>query len=232
MQTSHQSKISEYTAKGWWTDQSLIQIFDSVTASVPSRLAIIDAPNRADFAFGLPRRLTYQDASRCADNFAAALFAQGVRQGDRLLVQLPNIAELLLLYLAASRLGAIISPIPMQYGRHELQQIIAILRPRLLISITQYKGQNIAEAHHASFPDVLSVAIGPKAGGEVELISDTHKPLQSRQPQKPTLQLSPFQEMISSQYAGHRAPLVNLRECRAVIITGSTKAMPYKMPFI
>ena len=172
MQTSHQSKISEYTAKGWWTDQSLIQIFDSVTASVPSRLAIIDAPNRADFAFGLPRRLTYQDASRCADNFAAALFAQGVRQGDRLLVQLPNIVELLLLYLAASRLGAIISPIPMQYGRHELQQIIAILRPRLLISITQYKGQNIAEAHHASFPDVPSVAIGPRADGEVGLISD------------------------------------------------------------
>ncbi|MBL8629931.1 MAG: acyl--CoA ligase, partial [Rhodospirillaceae bacterium] len=173
MQTSSKAAIAEYTAKGWWTDDTITQFFDKVAAEVPARTALVDAPNRPDIAFGPQRRLTYTETSTAVARVVAALYAAGVRQGDKLLVQLPNIAELLLVYLAAARLGAIISPAPMQYGRHELQQILAVLRPKLLIAITQFKKENFAKTHHDSFPDLQILAFGPNTDKGIGTIDDT-----------------------------------------------------------
>ncbi|MDX2142078.1 MAG: class I adenylate-forming enzyme family protein [Rhodospirillaceae bacterium] len=173
MQTSSPAKIAEYTAKGWWSDQTFTQLFDSTTAAVPTRLAILDAPNRPDIAFGAARRLTYAEASACAQRIAAALHAAGVRQGDSVLVQLPNIAELLLTYIAVARLGAIISPVPMQYGRHELGTINKVLRPRALVSLTKFKTEDVAAQLHEAFPELPVLAFGPPSHRGVQRLDDT-----------------------------------------------------------
>ncbi|MBL8642462.1 MAG: acyl--CoA ligase [Rhodospirillaceae bacterium] len=172
MQTSSQAKIAEYTAKGWWTERTYAQLFDKTAGEVPTRMALVDAPNRPDFAFGAQRRLTYAEAATGATRVAAALYDAGVRQGDRVLVQLPNIIELILVYIAVARLGGIISPAPMQYGRHELTEINKVLKPKLFVSLTQFKGQNVAAQHHESFPDLPLLAFGPAAAG-LKTIDDT-----------------------------------------------------------
>lgn len=173
MQTSSKAKVDEFTAKGWWSDQTLTQLFEAACATVPTRTALVDAPNRSEFSFGTQRRLSYQQALDASHRLAAHLYSVGIRQGDRVLVQLPNIVELLLLYLAVSRLGAIISPVPMQYGRHELNEIIGVLKPRLLISLSCFKGENIARAHHASFPTLPIMAFGPDVAGPIIALDDT-----------------------------------------------------------
>ncbi len=173
MQTSSKAAIAEYTAKGWWSDETITKFFDSVADAVPTRTALVDAPNRPDLAFGPQRRLTYAETRTAVNRTVAALYAAGVRQNDRILVQLPNIAELLLVYLAAARMGVIISPAPMQYGRHELQQILAVLRPKLLISLTSFKKDNVAKTHHESFPDLQILAFGPGADKNIGTIDDT-----------------------------------------------------------
>jgi acyl-CoA synthetase (AMP-forming)/AMP-acid ligase II len=166
LQTSSAEKIAEYTAKGWWSERTYADLFDDIAGQVPTRIALVDALNRADFAFGAPRRLTYAEASVAATRVAAALYAAGVRQGDRVLVQLPNIVELILVYIAIARLGAIISPAPMQYGRHELNEINTVLKPKLFVSLTSFKGQNVAAQHKASFPELRILSFGP--GGSID----------------------------------------------------------------
>jgi acyl-coenzyme A synthetase/AMP-(fatty) acid ligase len=54
---------------------------------------------------------------------ARSLFRAGVRQGDVVGVQLPNIAELAMVYISVARLGAIACPFPIQYAEHELVQM-------------------------------------------------------------------------------------------------------------
>jgi acyl-CoA synthetase (AMP-forming)/AMP-acid ligase II len=173
LQTSSKANIDEFTAKGWWGDLTLTQLFETACAAVPTRTALVDAPNRSAFAFGEQRRLSYQQTLDASHRLAANLYSIGLRQGDRVLVQLPNIIELLLLYLAISRLGAIISPVPMQYGRHELNEIIGVLNPRLLISLSRFKGENIAQNHHASFPNLPVMAFGPDVTGPIITLDDT-----------------------------------------------------------
>ena len=67
-----------------------------------------------------PRRLTWAQVARAVDGVATELLRAGLRDGDVVGVQLPNIAELAIVYLAGMRLGVIISPFPAQYREHEV----------------------------------------------------------------------------------------------------------------
>ena len=74
-------------------------------AEDPDRLALItvDAEGRSD-------RHTYADIARRAGQLANLLTDQGIRQGDRVIVMLPRIAEWQIAMVALTRLGAV--PIP------------------------------------------------------------------------------------------------------------------------
>jgi acyl-CoA synthetase (AMP-forming)/AMP-acid ligase II len=57
------------------------------------------------------------------DRLAASLLRTGIRAGDVVGVQLPNIAEFVATYLAVIRIGGIVSPLPVQYREYELEML-------------------------------------------------------------------------------------------------------------
>lgn len=129
-----------YRLAGWWGDRTLAQMFAANAARQPERIAVIDAPNRAEIAFGSQMRLTYAELGAEVDRIAAALFDRGLRKGAIVLVQMPNISELVALYFACARIGAVVSPVPVQYRAHEIKQIVEILRPDAFVCCTRVKG--------------------------------------------------------------------------------------------
>ncbi len=135
-------KRFRYRVSGWWGDRTLDQMFRSNAARHPERTAVIDAPNRAELAFGTPARLTYAQLSAEVDRVAAVLLDRGVRKGAVVLVQMPNISELVVLYFACARIGAVVSPIPIQYRAHEIKQIVDILQPDAFVCCTKVKGSD------------------------------------------------------------------------------------------
>jgi acyl-CoA synthetase (AMP-forming)/AMP-acid ligase II len=62
------------------------------------------------------------------------LRAQGVRQGDRLCVQLANCVELIDLYLACVRLGVIFVPVNVLYREREVAHIRTDPAPGLFVT--------------------------------------------------------------------------------------------------
>jgi 2,3-dihydroxybenzoate---[aryl-carrier protein] ligase len=86
-----------YREKGYWRDRSLAQEFADVFAEFGPRVALIDGE----------RRFTYAEIDRLSDNLALNLLALGVKPLDRIVLQLPNTAEFVLLYVALQKLGAI-----------------------------------------------------------------------------------------------------------------------------
>ncbi|MGO4390384.1 class I adenylate-forming enzyme family protein [Variovorax sp. M-6] len=121
-----QHKIDDYTARGWWGSITLWELFRNNLAAHPDDEAVVDAPNRADFAHGAPRRLTWSQLGDEIDRFCLVLLAEGIRRDEVLVVQLPNCIEQFVVYLACARLGIIATPVPIQYREHELTQILEI----------------------------------------------------------------------------------------------------------
>jgi 2,3-dihydroxybenzoate-AMP ligase len=88
---------ARYREQGYWTGDVLAEIGRRWARSDPDRIAIVAGD----------RRLTYGELDTLADRRAAGLRRLGVRDRDRIVVQLPNVPEFAISALAMFRLGAI-----------------------------------------------------------------------------------------------------------------------------
>ncbi|MFJ2772013.1 (2,3-dihydroxybenzoyl)adenylate synthase [Streptomyces sp. NPDC087300] len=88
-----------YRAAGWWRGETFGQMLRDRTAEHPDRIAIVDPAS--------DRRWTYAELDLRADRLAAGLLARGIAKGDKVVVQLPNIAEFFETVFALFRIGAL-----------------------------------------------------------------------------------------------------------------------------
>ncbi|MFK7954910.1 MAG: class I adenylate-forming enzyme family protein [Lysobacterales bacterium] len=194
MLTSSKQRIDEMTQHGWWGEDRLDDLFLRAVSGSPQRTALVDPPDRSTLTDGSPMRWTFSDLAVLADNLAADLYARGLREDDIVVVQLPNIAELAILYLALGKLGVILSPVPMQYGPFELSKASELLNPKAYISVSRFKGEAFAEAHGSSFAsDCTMLCFGnavPADMGALRLDNDTQRDNAAATQYQQTLELS------------------------------------------
>ncbi len=113
---------------------TLSEIFNAAVAAAPDRLALADAPNRADFFGGEPQRFTWSELDAAVDSLASVLADAGAGPDGPVAIQLPNVHELVVTLLACFRLGARAVPFPIQHRRHELTQGVRVAKPRLFVT--------------------------------------------------------------------------------------------------
>lgn len=130
-------RIRDYTARGWWGRRTLADLAAGHVAARPTAEALVDPPNREALCGGAPRRLDWAGVDDLAGRLAAVLVDHGVGCDDIVAVQLPNIAELVALYLATARLGAIMMPFAVQYREYELAQLCAFAGPKVFVTATR-----------------------------------------------------------------------------------------------
>ncbi|MGW0591100.1 (2,3-dihydroxybenzoyl)adenylate synthase [Streptosporangium sp. NPDC002607] len=84
---------ARYQAEGYWGDRLL---GDVLSGGEKERTALVAGEER----------LTYAELDRRAERTAAGFARLGIRQGDRVVVQLPNTASFVVVFLALVRIGA------------------------------------------------------------------------------------------------------------------------------
>ena len=83
-----------YRERGYWADKSLAQEFDVIFKRYADRVAVIDSD----------RSITYAELDCLSDNLALNLLDVGFVPLDRVVVQLPNVAEFVILYFALQKI--------------------------------------------------------------------------------------------------------------------------------
>jgi acyl-CoA synthetase (AMP-forming)/AMP-acid ligase II len=168
LRSSPEHLIREYRSRGWWSDLRITDMFDSAVRAHPDRLAVLDPPNRESLTGDTARRLTFSSMSELVDGYALQMLELGLRRDDILITQLPNIAEYPAVYLAAGKLGIVVSPVPMQFRRRELEQIVAITSARAALTVRAFRGvEHAAEAAQlggGAGPSVLCLGADPAPG--------------------------------------------------------------------
>ena len=160
MITSSQERIDALTAAGLWGSATLHERLALHARERPDRVAVKDQPNREALTGSPSRALTWQALANASDNLARQLGACGVREGDCVIVQLPNVAELVALYYALSALGAVASPVPVQYGRHELQLAAGVLDASAVITMERFGELRLAANVRAALPALDALVFG------------------------------------------------------------------------
>jgi 2,3-dihydroxybenzoate-AMP ligase len=88
---------SRYVAKGYWRGRPLGTLLQAQADATPDAVALVDGDTR----------LTYRELLERADGTAVRLRDLGLRPDDRIVVQLPNCWEFVVLTLACLRLGVL-----------------------------------------------------------------------------------------------------------------------------
>lgn len=88
---------ARYRAAGYWQGQSLGDMLRERAGQHPGRVALVCGT----------RRWSYRDLDQRSDSLAAGLARTGIAAHDRVVVQLPNIAEFFVACFALFRLGAV-----------------------------------------------------------------------------------------------------------------------------
>jgi len=153
-------QMRRYREKGYWGDRTLLDAFSRQVQREPERTALVDPPNKAELTGLPPDRVSFGELDRAADAVACALLNLGIGRDDVVLVQLPNIWELALLYLAVARAGAIISPLPVQWRKQEFTYIARLTGARAFVAMEEFKGfrpLNLARENLADLPGLKHV---------------------------------------------------------------------------
>src|SRR5438105_2820712 len=89
--------MEQYRARGYWEDRPLITHFRERFSAFAPRVAVIDGQ----------RTVTYAELGQQSERVALNLLDLGLRPLDRIVVQLPNTLEFVLLYFGLQQIGAI-----------------------------------------------------------------------------------------------------------------------------
>jgi cyclohexanecarboxylate-CoA ligase len=113
------SRLTPETTRRWrssgdWLGVRFAEALDRAVAGAPGKIAAVDDRSR----------LTYAELDELTTRAAAALASRGVGAGDVVAAVLPNRIEFLAFFYAASRLGAVLTPIVPIYGAREIRFIL------------------------------------------------------------------------------------------------------------
>ncbi len=130
------ARVAEFVAQGWWRDDTLTKWLARHAAERADAAAVVHATGT----------LTWSALSARVAAFASGLAQAGVARGDVVAVQLPNIPEFVVAYLAIARLGAVMTTIHMPYRGSEFETLLRHSRARAIVCLGQAKDWSPAAA--------------------------------------------------------------------------------------
>ncbi|HZP09577.1 class I adenylate-forming enzyme family protein [Methyloceanibacter sp.] len=111
----------------------------------PEALALSDPPNTEALRLGRSRSYSYGEADAAVDALAAFFIEIGLKPGDKVAVQLPNLAVQPLTLLAAWRAGLSVALLPMLWRGYEIGKVCELVEPKALIGVSAFAGGRPAE---------------------------------------------------------------------------------------
>src|SRR6202049_998303 len=105
-----------YRERGYWADKSLAEEFKVVFERYADRVVLIDRD----------KSITYAELDRLSSNLALHLLGAGLVPLDRVVVQLPNVAEFVILYFALQKIGCIPIAALVTHRYAEISQFVQI----------------------------------------------------------------------------------------------------------
>ena len=111
----------------------------------PETLAVSDPPNTEMLGLGRSRSFTYGEADAAVDALASLFTELGLEPGDKIAVQLPNLALQPLTLLGAWRAGLSVAVLPMLWRGYEIGKMCEAIEPKALIGVSSFGGARPAE---------------------------------------------------------------------------------------
>lgn len=149
---------AESVARGFWRDRTINDDLDACLEACPDKIALTAVRGES----GEISRFTYREMAALADRIAVGLARLGIGRNDVVAMQLPNGWRFTLLYLACSRLGAVLNPLMPIFRERELLFMLNHAEAKLFIAPKLHRGfdhESMARSLQSKLPSLQRVLI-------------------------------------------------------------------------
>ena len=168
----------------------------------PDRIGLVDADTGAEY--------TYADLDRRANRTARLLHEVGVEHGDRVAVVSRNRPELVDLYFATAKLGAVLAPLSHRLAPRELALMLDDVEPTMLI---------VEAPFVADVEDALSDEEAPAVESLVSLLAEDGDTSE-------TEGFQPYDEVVPEDASPVKSTSVALSDPHLFLHTGGSTGLP------
>ncbi|MFQ5790377.1 MAG: class I adenylate-forming enzyme family protein [Acidobacteriota bacterium] len=123
-----EAMVERYTAEGLWTQETMVSTLCRMAEEKPGTLAVSDGQ----------RGLTWSQLARQARLVGHGLKRMGLCRGDRVIIQLPNWIENIVIRYALKRAGLLGVYVPITWRETEVRQVVALAQPRVIVAPTAF----------------------------------------------------------------------------------------------
>src|SRR3990172_4559414 len=127
--------VSAYVEAGQWRNWIFSDLLDRAVEQGPEREALVDWRSRT----------TYGQLAQEADRLALSMLELGIRPQDRVVVQLPNWKEFVVLFFGLLKMGAIIVPALPQHRTRDIRHLVRLTDAVALVTPVEFRGFSYAE---------------------------------------------------------------------------------------
>jgi 2,3-dihydroxybenzoate-AMP ligase len=122
--------VDRYCAAGHWRGRTLDSLLRDWALEYGPRTALVHGDTR----------LTYANLNRRVDRMAAGFRLRGLRPGQRIVVQLPNVPEFVITMFALMRVGAIPVLCPVSHRTSEVSHLVRVAQAGGYVGPSTYEG--------------------------------------------------------------------------------------------
>jgi cyclohexanecarboxylate-CoA ligase len=154
---------AQSAAQGFWPDRTINDELDACVAACPDKLAL----KAVQAEGGVVKSFTYRQLAAMADRVAVGLSRLGVGHKDIVACQLPNWWQFTVVYLACSRLGAVMNPMMHIFRERELSFMLKHGEAKVLIVPQSFRGfdyESMAMGLKPSLPALAHTVVVNGAG--------------------------------------------------------------------
>lgn len=120
--------IVKYEKRRWWLGMTWGDVFDKATDLYPGKVGFVDDVGS----------YTYFEMREKVDRLAISLIKLGIKQTDRVLVQLPNWHEFICAFFAIQKIGAIVVLLIPRHNENEIKLFCSLTKPVAWVLPEQY----------------------------------------------------------------------------------------------
>lgn len=129
-----------------WYHRTIPQLFNQTCAFRADHLALVFED----------REIRYRELHQQVQRIAQGLLDLGIGQGDVVSTLPGPIPPFAALYFATLQIGAIINPLNLLWGTHELQGVLQRNRPRLIVAVDRQGPRDVIALLQGALPDLAS----------------------------------------------------------------------------
>jgi len=159
------ARRAESIARGFWHDRTINDDLDACVAACPDKTALTAV--RLDR--GEPRRFSYRELATLTDRVAVGLARLGVGRNDVVAMQLPNWWQFSILYLACSRIGAVLNPLMPIFRERELSFMLKHGEAKVLVvpkTFRNFDHEAMARGLQPSLPALQRIVVVDGGGAD------------------------------------------------------------------